>query len=532
MSAFLLDRQRFSRREFLGTTAAVGAAAVLFGTARAQAPAKYTRYNATSAQGQAMVQSYAVAIEKMLALPPTDARNWFRNAFIHTMDCPHGNWWFFAWHRGYLGWFERTIRELSGNANFAMPYWDWTQLPQIPDQMFNGVLTPTDAAFNPVISSFQTFFNFMNPPLTTFWNARTPGQIKELNLRGYTSLDVLWGQVKNNPMYATTPNARYLSRQNPKLDATTAAMCSIGTVLDGLAPTTFIPFNSQKTASHTSPPTASTTFSVLEGQPHNNVHNDIGGVNHVQLSDYGYMQDNLSPVDPIFFLHHSNMDRLWDVWTRKQQKLGLPTLPVGPDLVKWQEEPFLFYIDAQGNPVSANKAGDYATIGGFDYTYEPGSGEQVITEQAAPPATPPKARFAGKLAGQVASVSVGSALLNQAAAGRTGGTLVAQVTVPHPRGSSAARTFDVLVNAPPGVSSVSVDSPYYAGTIAFFGAMPGMAMNATFNVPLTKVLGALKAAKLLGANELQVRLVPHAPVGPRLMATPLAQLRAVSVEVW
>jgi tyrosinase len=129
-------------------------------------------------------------------------------------------------------------------------------------------------------------------------------------------------------------------------------------------------------------------------------------------------------------------------------------------------------------------------------------------------------------------VNVGSALLNQAAAGRTGGTLVAQVTVPHPRGSSAARTFDVLVNAPPGVSSVSVDSPYYAGTIAFFGAMPGMAMNATFNVPLTKVLGALRAAKLLGANDLQVRLVPHAPVGPRLMATPLAQLRAVSVEVW
>ena len=115
---------------------------------------------------------------------------------------------------------------------------------------------------------------------------------------------------------------------------------------------------------------------------------------------------------------------------------------------------------------------------------------------------------------------------------RTGGTLVAQVTLPHPRGSSAQRNFDVLVNAPPGISSIGVDSPYYAGTIAFFGAMPGMAMDATFNVPLTKVLGALKTAKMLGASDLQIRVVPHAAVGPRLAATPPAQVRAVSVEVW
>src|SRR5262249_53543106 len=115
MTASFFDHKAFSRREFLGTTAAVGAAAVLFGSARAQGTAQYTRYNVTSPQGQAMLQSYAVAIETMLALPPTDPRNWFRNAFIHALGCPHGNWWFFVWHRGYLGWFERTVRELSDN---------------------------------------------------------------------------------------------------------------------------------------------------------------------------------------------------------------------------------------------------------------------------------------------------------------------------------------------------------------------------------------------------------------------------------
>jgi tyrosinase len=399
--------------------------------------------------------------------------------------------------------------------------------------MFNGVLTPTDAAYNPYISSYDTFFNYINPALTAFWNSRTPGQVHELNLRGYTSLDVLWSQVKNNPMYATTPHARYLSRQNPKLDPKTAKMCSIDTIRSGLAPTTFIPFNSEKTTSHTLPPTKSTTFGVLEGQPHNNVHNNIGGVvPGVPASDYGYMQDNLSPTDPIFFLHHANMDRLWDVWTRKQQKLGLPALPVGRDRTQWWKEPFLFFINAQGKPVRENKAGDYATINGFDYDYEPGSGDEVITPPPVALAAPPKARFSGKLKGQVGAVAVPAALLNQAAEGKTGRTLVAQVTLPHPSAPSAPRNFDVLVNAPPEVTSVDADSPYYAGTIAFFGYMPHGAMDTTFNVPLTKALGTLQAQNKLGANELRIRIVPQAAVSARLTAAPPVPLRAVSVQVW
>src|SRR5690349_8978057 len=88
----------FTRREFLVTTATVAGASMLpLQSAQAQT-AKYIRYNVTSAKGKEMLKSYAKGIQAMLELPASDPRNWFRNAFIHFMDCPHGNWWFYVWH--------------------------------------------------------------------------------------------------------------------------------------------------------------------------------------------------------------------------------------------------------------------------------------------------------------------------------------------------------------------------------------------------------------------------------------------------
>src|SRR4029077_12843491 len=43
---------------------------------------------------------------------------------------------------------------------------------------------------------------------------------------------------------------------------------------------------------------------TLESLPHNMVHNNIGG----------WMPSAVSPRDPIFFMHHCNIDRIWAVW--------------------------------------------------------------------------------------------------------------------------------------------------------------------------------------------------------------------------
>jgi tyrosinase len=111
-----------SRRDFLSTTGAALAAAVLpSGSAVAQSPAKHCRVNVSSPEAGQVLASYKKAIRAMLALPPSDPRNWYRQSLVHTLDCPHGNWWFLVWHRGYVGWFEQICRELSGDPQFALP---------------------------------------------------------------------------------------------------------------------------------------------------------------------------------------------------------------------------------------------------------------------------------------------------------------------------------------------------------------------------------------------------------------------------
>jgi tyrosinase len=91
-------------------------------------------------------------------------------------------------------------------------------------------------------------------------------------------------------------NPLYLSRQNSN-------------VIDAL---TLAPFASTVTNMQRG---LANPFEVLmEDQPHNPVHNIIG-------STMATMQ---SPTDPIFWLHHANIDRLWSAW---QQAGGGRTTP-------------------------------------------------------------------------------------------------------------------------------------------------------------------------------------------------------------
>ena len=107
----------------------------------------------------------------------------------------------------------------------------------------------------------------------------------------------------------------------------------------------------------------------IESAPHNPVHNLIGGE----------MATMTSPRDPIFFLHHANIDRLWHAWALPDGK-GIP---------------------GTSNPYSASTSSPY-WAGNFTYapgltmpryrTYYPGWLNFDYSDNTKPTALPPLAR--------------------------------------------------------------------------------------------------------------------------------------------
>lgn len=539
-----------TRRQFL--QASVGTLA-LTGARPAAATAQsgpYVRHDITSPEGMKALNSYAAGVEAMLKLPPSDPRNWFRYAFIHIMDCPHGNWWFYVWHRAYLGFFERIIRDLSKDPTFALPFWDWTTNPRMPAQSFAGVLTPAGDAFRPFIRNLDVFQKFIQPTMNNYWNGLNPGQLAQLKARGYDSFKRMWDDVNGadptstsdppnayagNIAYANPSGARYLTADNAGFDAKTANTVSPNVVSGGLSATQFNSpigpwsFTSQKTPSHNTPAGPKTIFSTLEGMPHNNVHNYIGGVGPLNPGPYGYMTNFLSPVDPVFFLHHSNMDRLWDVWTRSMQGSNRPWEPSDDDRQTFMSEPFLFFIDGTGKPILTYTPEDCFEIEKFNYVYQGGFGGNLIQPKMLTDLAQPAPAITGVVTGDRAAVSIPAPAIRAHLAQPNQASLFAEVTVTRQR-LSAARTFDVFIGTPDDLNRPDADTRHYAGTVAFFGpVMHAMdSMDGTFVVPIPQrpeLFGNVGAGA--GNVALHVRVRPsHGAAG----ATPAMSAATIRVR--
>ena len=151
----------FSRRDVLRLGAGASAAAMLGATGGCEwlfqiIKDRPVRRDVTSlAANDPILETYRAAISAMIALPSSDARNWTRQASIHNDHCPHGNWFFLPWHRAYLFYFERICRQLTGNATFALPYWNWTKSNIIPAAFWGASNSMFDA--NREATSSTTF---------------------------------------------------------------------------------------------------------------------------------------------------------------------------------------------------------------------------------------------------------------------------------------------------------------------------------------------------------------------------------------
>ncbi|HEY0026954.1 MAG TPA: tyrosinase family protein [Allosphingosinicella sp.] len=512
----------FSRRQLLaGGATLAGAAALPFAAASGQPVTRWHRYDVRSTEGKAMLRSYGKAVSAMLALPFTDPRNWYRVALSHFLDCPHGNWWILPWHRGFTGYVEQIVRQFSGDPNFAFPYWDWTDSPDIPAGM-TGFLDPRSFVAWPDLNAFRAA---VDPALAkaSYWT--DAGQLQQLTLRQMQTRDAMWTEMEG--CYFPKQRARSPRRSR---DCVTASAVSQPMIDVALAPQDFMTFGSP-TAQHHSDHVGSGT---LEGQPHNKIHNNVGGIVYKgtigQCDRYsyqdlnGFMQANLSPVDPIFFLHHSNLDRLWEKWTRAQNAHNLPVVPPGPSqgqpvdyYAAWTSEPFLFFVDAAGNRSAKNRAGQFVAIDAFDYDYRTGSGVPGLEGVMAAPivrARPPVRRFDGGDSDGLESTASAAAVrivpdLIQASQSRDVQGVFAKITLSIPSPDNG-REFPVFVHT--GDPSKSVE----AGSISVFGSHHHAGGLKTFVVPVGSAIAALARRKALPLGGLlYFRVLAPPPPAPR-----------------
>jgi tyrosinase len=468
-----------TRRNFLAEAAVAVAAVHPITRALAQpaSSARYKRYDLHSPQGQAMLKGYAVAVEAMLALPPTHPHNWYRNAIVHMIDCPHGNWWFLPWHRGFTGCFEQTVRHYSGNPEFAFPYWDWTAHPYAPAAFFSGFLDPSHPKF---IRSFEDFQSEFEGAIKQYYAGMTPAQHTQVELRGYPDAATLLATIKGtgpkDTFFPDVANARRKFDANRSLGTEAFFAVSTPVMECAFEAITFEEFGSYRSPNHYKVQ----AFGAFEGYSHNLLHNDF----------QGFLQDMFLPVDPIFMVHHCNIDRLWSRWTRQQIAAGRHPLPTS-GLDVWKAEPFVFFIGADGKSVAKQQAGDYYDEDQFEYEFveaAPRSKAMLMNVQPSP-FSGQKFSSTGQAAptdsrGTAFSVSLPAPLL-RAAAGPPRG-LVAEITVegaPHQHGEK----LNVFLNPPAG--ALDATSASYLGSVEFFGVHHHSSMGSVvFTLPFCDAL--------------------------------------------
>jgi len=104
------------------------------------------RLHTGSAEVDADLNTYRQAVQAMKNLPGGNPRSWLAQATIHGnttsfLQCEHGTNHFFDWHRAYLRFFETICQNLSGNSQFALPYWNWNQDPAIHPAFLDSTST-------------------------------------------------------------------------------------------------------------------------------------------------------------------------------------------------------------------------------------------------------------------------------------------------------------------------------------------------------------------------------------------------------
>jgi tyrosinase len=435
-------------------------------------------------------------------LSPGDTMPSAADVAAYWQQCQHGSWYFLPWHRGYLIAFEAVIRAAvvaaNGPADWALPYWNYFKPNQdrLPPA-FGSPDWPDGRGDNPLFVPQR-------------YGPRNDGNVR-----------VLVQAINLNAL----GDPRFVGPGS-------GGSQGFGGVNTGF--------------SH-----GGNTHGGVESQPHDVVHGLVGG-GDPRTNLPGLMSDpDTAGLDPIFWLHHANIDRLWEVWREN------PTSHVNPTDANW----------LNGPPAVGGRAFMMPMPGGENWTYTPTQMSDLSTlaygydDLSPPPGAPHRvARLQGlgmnvaaaealvrstpmdgakdvellgantervSLVGTEARTTVA---LDDAVQRKVSASLVAataaQPSAPdrvflnleNVRGANDATVLSVYINVPEG-DDPAKHPDHLAGSIALFGARKASLANdehagdgLTFVLEISHIIDKLHLAGTLNANQLHVRLVPLNPV--------------------
>lgn len=226
---------------------------------------------------------------------------------------------FLPWHREFLLKFEAALQEVSGNPNLRIPYWDFT-----------------DPASSAAVFSAD-FMGGMGDPsqdnaVTTGPFARGPYELRVFEppeLGGPPGKPYLTRNPGSPPVLPAEQVENVMRAEHfdvAPFDATADPNASFRNAIEGWRGANGRPDCSDGWIS---------TAEVM-GEPDLSVGSPMVGHNMVHALVGGAAIAQTSPNDPVFWLLHANIDRLWSIWQQTHPD-GFPAQAAGwtPDSTMW-----------------------------------------------------------------------------------------------------------------------------------------------------------------------------------------------------
>jgi tyrosinase-like protein/polyphenol oxidase-like protein len=419
--------------------------------------------------GSTEIASLRAGVAAMKARPATDPTSWLYQAKIHAVDvgaigalqdqCQHRQFFFFSWHRMFIYFFERILRSASGDPNLTLPYWNYTDDPS------QGVLP-------------EPF--------------RLPAD------------------ATNSLYNATRSNVYNAGAALPPADVSYSAGFSL---LNFTTPTLGTPSFGGRTVAGPAHFPATGGTGRIEQSPHNNVHNDVSGE----------MATGESPRDPIFWLHHANIDRLWKKWIALGGGRENPTADS-----TWMTQTFTFFNET-GAQIPMTGAQILDTVAQLNYRYDddplvlwpsfwPSS---VAAFKAAESQKPVPLETLGTSSRVVRLTDARQEIpLNLPEPARTSLAVSRKTGFANERIILQLRniqydqpvgvTYLLFLNLPPDVKNADHKHPAFIGTLGFFGKTTDGAATEG----LTEDYDVTEVIQRLGSLDLRLTVLPSRPIAP------------------